>query len=360
MAKTFNSRERVATVLSCNEPDRVPIEYFANPGIDGRLKAHFNLKPDDDEGLRMALKVDFRSINAPYVGPKKHADIPERGVMVDEWGIHRKWIEHSSGGYWDYVDFPLQNATEEDVAEWPLPHPDEYDYNGIEEQCKLFRDFAIGLGNAGCADIMNSSGMLRTMEQTYVDLALDEPAGLLLAKRKTDIQLEWMNRILERAKGRIDFLWIGEDMGSQTGPLISMETYRKHLKPIHQKFIDLGRTYRIPVMIHTCGSSSWVYDELIEMGISAVDTLQPEAANMAPDYLKKRFGGKLAFQGCISTAGPVAYGSVEETIEYCRRTMEIMMPGGGYSFAPTHALQDNSSTENVVAMYEAALKFGKY
>ena len=37
-----------------------------------------------------------------------------------------------------------------------------------------------------------------------------------------------------------------------------------------------------------------------------------------------------------------------------------MMPGSGYCFAPTHALQDNSPTENVVAMYETAWKHGTY
>jgi len=37
-----------------------------------------------------------------------------------------------------------------------------------------------------------------------------------------------------------------------------------------------------------------------------------------------------------------------------RDTLEMMMPGGGYCLAPTHAPQDNSPAENVVAMYEAA------
>jgi len=62
-------------------------------------------------------------------------------------------------------------------------------------------------------------------------------------------------------------------------------------------------------MIHTCGSSSWAYEDFIEMGITVVDTLQPEAKDMAPEYLKKTFGGRLAFHGCISTAGPVASGT---------------------------------------------------
>jgi uroporphyrinogen decarboxylase len=43
-----------------------------------------------------------------------------------------------------------------------------------------------------------------------------------------------------------------------------------------------------------------------------------------------------------------------------RETLEVMMPGGGYCLAPTHSLQDNSPTENVVAMYVAAREFGRY
>jgi len=62
----------------------------------------------------------------------------------------------------------------------------------------------------------------------------------------------------------------------------------------------------------------------------------------------------------FSTAGPVAYGTVDEVVRYCRDTLDIMMPGGGYCFSPTHQLQDNSPTENVVAMYETAMKYGWY
>ena len=42
------------------------------------------------------------------------------------------------------------------------------------------------------------------------------------------------------------------------------------------------------------------------------------------------------------------------------RSIEIMMPGGGYCFAPTHQIQDNSPTENVVAMCETARQDGTY
>ncbi|MDP6356006.1 MAG: uroporphyrinogen decarboxylase family protein, partial [Planctomycetota bacterium] len=113
-------------------------------------------------------------------------------------------------------------------------------------------------------------------------------------------------------------------------------------------------------MFHSCGSCSWVLDDLIDIGIDAVDTLQPEATEMSPEYLKASFGDRLAFHGCIPTGGNTAFGTSEDIRHECRRTLEIMMPGGGYCFAPSHQLQDNTPTENAVAMYEAAKRYGEY
>jgi len=355
---TMTSRERVLKAFARQIPDRVPINYFANPGIDRRLKQHYGLGENDGEGLSARLGVDFRGVDAPYTGPKLHADLPDRNI--DIWGIRRRWIAHESGGYWDYCDFPLRDATLEQVEAWPLPSPDHFDYSKVAEQCERHRGFAIFAGGAGTGDIINKDAMLRNMEQVLVDLLTDEPAGLRLIDRRLAVQFEVTARILEAGRGRIDFLWIGEDLGTQKGPLISLELFRKHIRPRHQKLVDLAKHWKIPVLIHSCGSSSWAFDDFAEMGIAAVDTLQPEAKNMAPAYLKQRFGGKLAFHGCISTAGPVAFGTPEQTAQNAREILETMMPGGGYCFAPTHMLQDNSPTENVVAVYDTARQHGRY
>jgi len=354
------SREVVLTAFARQEPDRVPLDYDANPGIDRRLKAHFGLEHDDDEGLRRALGVDFRKVEPVYTGRKLHADDPDRGVVADNWGIRRKWIEHESGGYWDYVDFLLKEASEEEVAAWPLPDPDDYDYRVIPELCRQYAPYALYTGGPGLCDIINKNGMLRGVEETLVDLITTNPAGLLLAERRVDIGLEITRRTLEAAKGRIDFVFIGEDLGTQTGPLMSVELYRKTIRPYHQRFVDLAASFGLPVMIHSCGSSSWAFEDFIDMGIAAVDTLQPEAKDMAPATLKERFGDRLAFHGCISTGGSTAFGTPEDVVRDCRKILEIMMVGGGYCFAPAHQLQDNTPTENVLAMYETAVKYGKY
>ena len=215
------------------------------------------------------------------------------------------------------------------------------------------------MANPGLGDIINSNGMIRTIEQVLVDLVTGDSAGLALIDRKVEFELAVARQCLEMAGNDIDFVWLGEDLGTQHSPLIGLDLFREHIRPRHQRYVDLAKEFDKPVMIHSCGSSSWAYDDFIEMGIDAVDTLQPEATDMSPTYLKRRFGDHLAFHGCISTAGPVASGSVP-VVDVCRQTLETMMPGSGYCFAPTHQLQDNSPTQNVVAMYAAVHRCGLY
>lgn len=355
----MTSRERVLTALARQQPDRMPVNYYANPEIDHRLKAHYGLRSDDDDGLREALGVDFHDVRAVYTGAPLHPEV--EGRRVDPLsGVRTRWVDHGTGGYWDFCDFPLKDADADAIARWPMPNPDDFDYASVVEACRRHSKFATYIGGGGLPDIINGTSMLRGMEQVLVDLISDDPAGLLLIDRRVACDLEITRRTLEAGKGKIDFLWLGDDLGTQNSPILSLDLFRRHIRPHHQKFVDLARSFGIPTMIHSCGSSSWAYEDFIEMGIDAVDTLQPEAKDMAPEYLKRTFGGRLAFHGCISTAGPVAFGTVAETVEYCRRTLDIMMPGGGYCFSPTHMLQDNSPTENVVAMYETARTYGKY
>jgi len=354
----MTSKERVKRAFAHEIPDRVPIDYLANPGIDGRLKKHYGLQQDDDEGLRRILGVDFLEIVPPYIGPEIHP--PREGRRIDLWGIHTRWVEHESGGYWDYCDFPLRGADLETVEAWPLPSPDDFDYEAVPTLCDARKDYGLLIGNPGAGDMINTAGMIRGVEDVLIDLMTDNEACLRFMERKNEIQLEMLERALEASRGALDILWLGEDLGTQRGQMISLDLFRKHIRPQHQKFADLAKHFGIPVMMHSCGSSSWAFEDFLEMGITIVDTLQPEAKDMSPAYLKRRFGGRMSFHGCISTAGVVARGTVEETVAMVHETLEVMMPGGGYALSPTHLLQDNTPTANVVALYETAKTHGRY
>lgn len=353
MSARMTSKERVLTAIAHAEPDRVPVNYYGNAGIDRRLREHFGT---DD--ILAALQVDFRPVNASYIGPSLHQD--EGDVKVDDWGVHRRWVEHETGGYWDFCEWPLTNAPVEEIDAWAMPNPDHFDYSAAAKTAEDLKDFCVCCGHAGWPDVINATGMLRTMEQVLVDLITDDPAGLRLIDRRIAINLEIARRTLEAGRGKFDLLCLGEDLGTQRGPTISLELFRKHLRPRIQPFVDLAGSFNIPVMVHSCGSSSWAFDDFIDMGVAVVETLQPEAADMAPAYLKARFGRRLAFHGCISTAGPLAYGTVQDVARNVRETLEVMMPGGGYVLSPTHSVQDNTPTENILALYEAARTFGVY
>ena len=77
-------KERVLTAFSHKEPDRIPMNYLANAGIDKRLKEHYELSLDDHEGLRQKLGVDFRAVAPAYKGKRLHNEID--GLNVDPGG----------------------------------------------------------------------------------------------------------------------------------------------------------------------------------------------------------------------------------------------------------------------------------
>jgi len=356
--ETMTSRERVIRTFHYEKTDRVTIGYESNPGIHQSLMAA--LGANDDEELAQALGVDYRGIDAPYIGPKLYEERPNRMVVPTTGAVLRK-VEHESGYYWDYCDFPLKDATDEMFATFPVPDPDDFDYDFALEKAKSYDGkYGLHIGGAGTGDVLNSNGMVMGVEDALCHLIMEDEAAWDYTKRRINYQLGVMERLLDKCKGYIDFMWLGEDLGTQIAPMISLELYRKMLRPIHKQFADLANAYNIPSIIHTCGSSSWAYEDFIEIGIKGVDTLQPEAVNMSPTYLAEHFGGRLNFRGCISTAGPLAYGTVDEVRENCKETLEIMMKHRGYHFAPTHCIQDNSPIENVIAMYQAAHDYGRY
>jgi len=353
----MNSKQRVLNAFNRIKSDRVPLDYSTNPTIHEKVQKA--LKVNSYEGVLKAFNIDFRGVGAGHKGPLIYPKI--EGLEVNPvYGFYTKWVPNEHGGYYDFCNFPLKDASGEKIRSFPVPSPDDFDYSNVYDHCQKNKEYAIYCGDAGKADIINSTGRVMGMEDALVNLQTEDEATLDYISRRCDMEIGVLERVLDKAKGGIDFMWLGEDLGTQIAPMISLDLYRRVLRPFHQRYIDLAKAYKLPVMIHTCGSSSWAYEDFIEMGINCVDTLQPEAKNMDPAYLVKRFGGRLSFHGCISTAGALAYstpGAVEADV---KKTLEIMKPTYSYMLAPTHSIQDNTPVENILRLYESALRLGKY
>jgi uroporphyrinogen-III decarboxylase len=101
--------------------------------------------------------------------------------------------------------------------------------------------------------------------------------------------------------------------------------------------------------------------QIIESGIDGVHAIQPSCYGMELNGLKKDFGDKLLFNGCIDSQFVVIEGTPDYVKKETRRTLDIMKPGGGFVAGASHDfLLPETPLENVLAMFDAVDEFGKY
>jgi uroporphyrinogen decarboxylase len=65
----------------------------------------------------------------------------------------------------------------------------------------------------------------------------------------------------------------------------------------------------------------------------------------------KRYRGRLAFHGGLSTQRTLPYGTPDAVRAETRRLLELGR-AGGYVFAPAHAVEGDVSLENMLAFIE--------
>ena len=354
--ETMSSRERVLRTFAYEKTDRVTIGYGGNENVNAALQRALGAR--DMAQVCEMLGVDYYGVEPPYIGKPLFTAPPNRQVHPLEGSITR-WTAHASGGYWSRCDFPLKDADDEAFERYPVPDADDFDYESALERAKDIRarGYAVFIGKAGIPDVINSNSRIMGMEDCLCHLQTGYEPAMHLINRRARSWLGVFERLLDKCGAYVDFMWLGEDMGTQIGPMVSRELYERAMKPIHRDFAQLAVSHGIPSIMHICGSSSWAYEDLIEIGVKGVDSLQPEAVDMSPEYLIKHFSGRLNFRSLISTAGALAYGTPEEVEADCLRILETMTPPGGYHFAPSQAVQDNTPVENVIAAYNTAHSF---
>jgi uroporphyrinogen decarboxylase len=154
----------------------------------------------------------------------------------------------------------------------------------------------------------------------------------------------------------------GDDLGIQTGLQFNPDLYRQLFKPYHRQIYGLVHARsQARVFLHSCGSVYDLIPDLIEAGVDILNPVQTSAARMEPARLKQEFGGRLTFWGggcCPHRVLPWA--TPAEVQADVQRVLKAFAPGGGYVFAPIHDIQSDVPPENIVAMYDAALRYGQY
>ena len=363
----MDSRERVALALSHKEPDRVPIDYWATPEVTARLLRRFGLAATEE--LLQRLDVDFRYIEGPaYIGPRPH--VHPDGSVEDHWGVPRVRVSVGSGdratAYQEVVKFPLAGAKSvDDILAYPnWPSPDGFDYRGVRQQVAEARrtgKWVVFMGDRlnRCAQLKPAM-YLRGVEQILLDLALQPEIAQALFGRITAFYLEYARRTFEAAGGGIDVFMMGDDFGTQTGPLVSPAMWRRFLRPGFRAFVALARSFGLTVAHHTCGAIEPLIPDLLSCGLDILNPLQPDVAGMDHAQIKRRFGDRLAFHGGISIQSNLPFGTPKNVREEVRERIRTLAPGGGYILCTAHNIQPDTPLANIEALFDAYRTLGRY
>jgi uroporphyrinogen decarboxylase len=358
------------TTVGHSEPDRIPVDYWAVDTVTERLLQHFGLT--DREVLLRRLNVDLRYVMGPsFAGQQRR--VHDDGTIEDHWGVLRKPMtvggEDKNGQPWSWTYSHLEKAPLsacqsvreiEDYKGWPTA--DMWDYAGVKAECLAAQESGCAVVNGG--DRLDRTAQLkpatylRGMVAFLEDLMLHPGIAECIIERIAGYYTEYNERVFKAAEGHIDIFFMGDDMGTQHGPWISVDVYRQFFKENFKKYNDLAHSYGMKTMYHTCGNVTPLIPEFIDCGLDILQSLQPAAMDLSK--LKREYGMDLAFQGGIDIQDTMPKGSAVDVAEEVRSRAETLGDGGGYIFGTAHNLLPDVPTENIVALFDAYAEHGRY
>jgi len=155
---------------------------------------------------------------------------------------------------------------------------------------------------------------------------------------------------------RFDCITWPDDMGYKGTTFFSNEMYRELLKPVHKRAVDWAHSKGIYAHLHSCGDIMTRVDDLMEVGIDALNPLEVKAG-MKPLELKRKYGDRLVLHGGVNA---VLWDDREAIIEEINRVVPALKEKGGYIFSSDHSIPNSVSLENFKAIIEEVKRVGKY
>ena len=372
----MTSRERIRAVLAHKEPDRTPVDLGSTNVSSLHINAYQKLLKMLDIKDNNVQFIDFgQQLVVPCDEFVKKLGVDTKALKIlgskttklqflnkdqseykDVWGII--WRKPEGGLYYDSVVNPLANLEDIDaVADYPWP--------GVDDLCSDtgLRDIARPIYENSDLSIVGSCGGsifmlaqdLRGYENFLMDIMVEKELANYILDRITELRIAMAERLLGQAGEYIDIVKIGDDLGGQNSPLISLELFRELIKPRTEKLIRFIKEHsNAAVLYHCCGSMRCFIPDLIEIGVDILNPIQTQAADMNPLALKKDFGEKIVFWGGIDTQKTLSKGKPEDVRAEVRERIVQMGKGGAYVICASHNIQADVPPENVLAMVEEA------
>ena len=382
---TLTSRERVQAVLNHETPDRVPIVLGASnaTGISTpayqKLKAYLGVEAEDrylydwpelgtsalDEALLERLQSDVRGVHdrEPASIREKNQKREPGSPYFNSWGVGS--VEGDPGTWFPAIHPLADTHSIEDLESYPWPNMDDPTRvaHVTAEAQKLADEnkYAI-LATPWLAFPLERAYAMQRMDRFMSNLGRYPDFARALLTKIAERCKTLMGHFLREAGDHIDMIKIGDDLGMQNSLLMSPKMYREIVKPIHADYISFikSRT-KAKLFFHTDGDVFPLIPDFIEMGVDILNPLQTSAGKMSNlEELKRQFGKNLVFCGAIDTHRILPFGTPEEVRAEVKRIIEILGKDGGYMLSSVHTILPDVPPENILAMVDAALEFGRY
>lgn len=369
----MTSKERVLAAINHQMPDKLPTDLGTTnctsivQSTYAALKKLYGLeKPDKllfrpfhimqvDEEILVDLGIDTRAVPGNLEAyPLNWLD---KNTYVDNRGVTFHMPEN--GLYFSMIAHPLADCESVEEIEscytWPDFNVPEA-VTGLRERAKKLHDeneYAI-VGDLLDGAIFETAWNLRGMENFLADLLADEELAHHILRGVTDFQKQRMAQYLGEVGEYLDVVFVGDDLATASSTLMSPETYRTMIKPYHKEYFEFikSRT-KAKLLYHSCGSIAPLLDDLIEIGVDMLDPIQTKAANMDPESLKERFGGRVVFWGAVDSYDIMPKGSEQDVKREVEHLAHTLGPTG-YVLCENHNIQADIPPENVITMYKHA------
>ena len=332
-------RELVAAQIDHQETDPIPYSLAIDGSIEEQLDEHYGSK-------------DWRERIVTYINGIGHQDNTikkplkegyEQDVFGTVWRIDRLPFHLETPGMpeptFEGYEFPSLDLflaqTDQRKADAMKVLADKPDY---------YTTISMGWG------LFEQMWGIRGFENALMDVVVNEEFVEELLDRLTELYLAF---VAAWADVPADAIMFGDDWGDQRGVLIGPDRWRKLFKPRWAKIYDATHATGKKVISHCCGSVREIMDDIVEIGLDVLESCQPEPAGMNPYELKKHWGDKITFWGCLGSQSTLQFGSPEQIGAEVAKLRRRMGKGGGYILEPAKALQPGTPLENAVAVFEA-------
>lgn len=352
-------RARILAAADRRTTDVLPVGFKATAEVLARFGEH--LAVADLFQIVQRLPVDTWGVLNNYDlgvfpeyggGPPLvlYPDTRPDGTWDAFYGYQRKWVAGAGGRNGEVITNPLATATTAaEVERHAWPSADWFDYGSIDRQCREAGDHAIVFLGGSLGQTAHLIGLTRFWMDMIERPELIDACFAHLAEFFVGL----IDRTLAAAGGRIDIVCVQDDVGMQTGPMISPDTYRRFFLPHHRRIFEVVHRHGARAMMHSCGAVVEFIPDFIEIGADILDPVQTTAAGMDPATLKRRFGRDICFHGGIDTQDLLSRGTPDDVRRHVDHLVRTLGEGGGFILAPAHYLQPDAPWPNITAVFDA-------